>query len=439
MHFPKINLSLSILGLVVLLFACKKVDDGNNNPPPTVKDIVEVTGSITANTTWTESKKYLLKGFVYVEAGATLTIEPGTIIKGDKDTKASLIVKPGAKLIAEGTSQKPIVFTSNQPKGTRGYGDWGGLILLGNATVNKAPATVEGENQSTFGGTNDADNSGVLKYVRIEFAGIAFETDKEINGLTLGGVGSGTTIDYVQVSYSGDDAYEWFGGTVNAKHLISYRTLDDDFDTDNGYNGKVQFGLSLRDPNIADQCSCSSSNGFESDNDGSGTNATPQTNANFANISIFLAPGAVNAKYNDGALIRRNSALSIYNTVIVGAYPKAGLEFNGTASQDNFKNGLSNIKGLVLSGMTKLTLTADSTKFYASTSGNQSLDLAALKMDASYNSFLSPKLLPLTGSPLLTGAVALPSGFTSANYIGGFGTEDWTVGWANFDPQNTDY
>jgi hypothetical protein len=436
----KIITPLSILSLFLLFFACKKIDNGTDTPTPTNKEVVEVTGTIATNTTWTESKKYLLKGFVYVAEGVTLTIEAGTIIKGDKDTKGSLIVKTGAKIVAQGTAQKPIVFTSSQPKGTRSYGDWGGIILLGKAKVNKSPATVEGENLSTFGGADDEDNSGILKYVRIEFAGIAFEPDKEINGLTFGGVGRGTTIDYVQVSYSGDDSFEWFGGTVNAKHLIAFRGLDDDFDTDNGYSGKVQFGLALRDPNIADQCSCSSSNGFESDNDGNGTDALPQTSASFANMSVMIAQGTVNGKYNTGALIRRNSAISLYNTLIVGAYPKAGIEFNGTASQNNFKTGKSDIKGLVLSGMNTFTLTTDSTRFYATERANKTnMSLNDLKLDGGYNTYLSPKLLPLSNSPLLISTVSLPSGFTTANYIGAFGTEDWTLGWVNFDPQNTDY
>jgi hypothetical protein len=440
MKIQKINTPLSMLSLFLLVFACKKIDNGTDTPTPTNKEVVEVSGTISANTTWAESKKYLLKGFVYVAEGVTLTIEAGTIIKGDKDTKGSLIVKSGAKILAQGTVQKPIVFTSNQPKGTRSYGDWGGIILLGKAKVNKSPATVEGENVSTFGGIDDADNSGILKYVRIEFAGIAFEPDKEINGLTFGGVGRGTTIDYVQVSYSGDDSFEWFGGTVNAKHLIAFRGLDDDFDTDNGYSGNVQFGFALRDPNIADQCSCSSSNGFESDNDGSGTDATPQTNASFANMSIVIGQGTVNGKYNAGALIRRNSAISLYNTLISGAYPKAGLEFNGSASQANFKNGKSEIKGLVLNGMSTLTLTTDSTRFYATERANKTnMALADLKLDSYFNNLLTPKVLPLANSPLLTSIVTLPSGFTTANYIGAFGTEDWTLGWANFDPQNTDY
>ncbi|MBK6890036.1 MAG: T9SS C-terminal target domain-containing protein [Sphingobacteriales bacterium] len=432
-------MGMAMLCLLLFNTACEKVDDGDKELPADSLEVVDVSGTLSSTTTWKADKKYLLKGFVYVAAGSTLNIEAGTIIKGDKDTKGSLIILPGAKIMAEGTPQKPIVFTSNQPKGARGYGDWGGLILLGKAGVNKSPATIEGENLSTFGGTDDNDNSGVLKYVRIEFAGVAFEPDKEINGLTLGGVGRGTTIEYVQVSYSGDDSFEWFGGTVNAKHLIAFRGLDDDFDTDNGYSGNVQFGLSLRDPNIADQCTCSSSNGFESDNDGSGTAATPQTNAHFANMSLFVAPGSVNAKYNNGALIRRNSALSLYNSVWVGEYPKAGLELNGTASQDNFINNAISLKGLVLSGMTKPILSADSIRFYATENNNQVLGLSELQLDGSYNTLNAPKLLPLLGSPLLKNAATLPSGFEAANYRGAFDTEDWTTTWANFDPQNVIY
>ncbi|MBP7272398.1 MAG: hypothetical protein KA974_01065 [Saprospiraceae bacterium] len=437
------NFSGKILPLFVLFLfianACKKVDDGTE-PNNTNQTLTTISGTITSNTTWTANKKYLLKGFVYVEAGATLTIEAGTIIKGDKDSKGSLIIKPGAKIIAQGTAQKPIIFTSNQAKGARSYGDWGGLVLLGKATVNKSPATIEGENLTTFGGTNDDDNSGILRYVRIEFAGIAFEPDKEINGLTLGGVGRGTEIDFVQVSYSGDDSFEWFGGSANANHLIAFRGLDDDFDTDNGFSGKVQFGVSLRDPNIADQCTCSSSNAFESDNDGNGTAALPQTNATFANFSIYMGAGALNTKYNDGILIRRNSALNIYNTVIVGAYPKAGLEFNGAASQANFANGIAQIQGLVLTGMSTALLAVDTTQFYTSTHGNiTNLSISDLNLDGSYNHYTSPKFMPSSNSPLLNIGKTLPNGFVATSYAGAFDTTDWTLGWANFDPQNTDY
>lgn len=168
---------------------------------------------------------YLLKGWVYVGAGSTLTIEPGTVIKGDKDTQAALIIEPGGKLIAEGKQDAPIVFTSEMPKGQRKPGDWGGLIICGKAKNNQGVLNqqIEGGPRTKHGGDDDSDNSGIIRYVRVEFAGYPFMKDKEINGITFGSVGSGTTIDHLQVSYSNDDSYEWFGGSVNCKYLVAYK------------------------------------------------------------------------------------------------------------------------------------------------------------------------------------------------------------------------
>ena len=185
-----------------------------------------------------------------------------------------MIITRGAKIEAVGTVDKPIVFTSNMAAGARDRGDWGGLILLGKAKNNKGNSVpIEGISDATdkgkHGGTDDADNSGTLKYVRVEYAGIPLSPDNEINGVTFGSVGSGTTVDYVQVYRSGDDAFEWFGGSVNAKHLLAVGTWDDDFDTDNGYSGKIQFAIAQRIHSIAD---VSGSNGFESDNDSNGSN-----------------------------------------------------------------------------------------------------------------------------------------------------------------------
>jgi hypothetical protein len=437
---------LSILSIFMLLWsACTpKVDDGiDPNPTTGTEQVVE--GKITTNTTWAAKNKYLLKGFVYVEAGVTLTIEAGTIIKGDKSTKGTLIVKPTAKIIAEGTPTKPIVFTSNQPKGQRDYGDWGGVIILGKGIVNKKPIVIEGENQTEFGGTDNADNSGILKYVRIEFAGIAFEPDKEINGLTFGGVGSGTTVDYVQVSYANDDAFEWFGGAVNAKHLIAYRGLDDDFDTDNGFSGNVQFGLSLRDPNIADQCACSVANGFESDNDATGSSANPQTRANFANISIFMAEGTPNAKYNAAIQIRRNSGISIYNSLFVGGY-KVGLEVKDSSNTANFRNGITELAGLTITGYTNTKYifgkgnATDSTRLFDANRKNDfGTTIASLGLNGNFNKLGTPNFVLSANSPLLTNGVTLNKNMEQVPYRGAFGTSDWTQGWANFDPQNTDY
>lgn len=314
---------------------------------------VTVQGELTTNDTWTSDKVYLLKGFYYVRAGATLTIQPGTLIRGDKDTKGTLIIEQGAKLIAEGTIDHPIVFTSNFAPGSRAYGDWGGVILCGKAMINSPGGTaiIEGGPTSTYGGSDNADNSGSLKFIRIEFPGIPFVPDKEINGLTFGGVGSGTQIDYIQVSYSGDDSYEWFGGSVNCRHLIAYRGWDDDFDTDNGFSGMIQFGVSLRDKDIADPGS--GSNGYESDNDANGSANTPVTSCILVNMSVFgpeyTLNTSVNSNFKRAMHLRRNTSLNSYNSIFTG-WP-TGLFLDGTATQANATSGKLKLQNCVLSGM----------------------------------------------------------------------------------------
>ncbi|MBK9357442.1 MAG: hypothetical protein IPN08_08675 [Bacteroidales bacterium] len=322
-------------------------------------------GHITTNQTWTSGNTYLLDGWVYIDNAVTLTIQPGTIIRGSKVNQGALIIERGGKLIANGTADQPIVFTSNVAPGSRTYGDWGGVIICGRSAINLTggTGTIEGGVGSIFGGgtTPDVnDNSGILRYVRIEFPGIAFSANNEINGLTMGGVGAGTTIDYVQVSYSGDDSFEWFGGTVNAKHLIALRGLDDDFDTDNGFVGKVQFGVSLRDPAIAD---ISESNGFESDNNSSGSAATPVTMPLFSNISIFgpyvTSSTSINSLYRNAMHLRRNTATSIYNSTFSG-YPY-GLNLDGVATQTNANNNLLQIENVYMTGMVTNNFRAQST------------------------------------------------------------------------------
>ena len=284
-----------------------------------------VSADVTTNTTW--SGVILLQNKIYVKNNATLTIAPGTIIRGDKVTQGSLIVTRGAKLNAQGTVSQPIVFTSNEPVGNRNEGDWGGIVILGLAKNNQpgGVANIEGIVPTTdtqYGGAFDNDNSGTIKYVRIEFAGIALEPNKEINGITFGSVGSATTVDYVQVSHSGDDSFEWFGGTVNCKHLIAYRGLDDDFDTDFGYRGKVQFALAIRDKDVSD--APGDSNAFECDNDAAGSTATPKTRPIFSNVTLVGPKGngtialPVGEKFEKAFRLRRNSAVSVLNSLVTG-------------------------------------------------------------------------------------------------------------------------
>jgi len=428
-------------------------DNGSCQYLQDTASVITVTGTITENTTWRADKKYFLLGFVHVDEGVTLTIEPGTIIKGDKESKGTLIIERGAMLMANGTAANPIVFTSNLPVGQRGYGDWGGVIICGKAPVNVpgGQGVVEGGTEAFFGGNNPEDNSGVIRYVRIEFAGIAFQPNQEINGLTMAGVGRGTQIDHVQVSYCGDDSFEWFGGTVNCKYLVAHRGWDDDFDTDNGYSGSVQFGVGFRDPVIAD---ASGSNGFESDNDPGGTEITPHTTGVFTNISVFgpkaTSQTQVDFQYESGMHLRSNTRLRIFNSVIAG-YPE-GLYIKGTFAQNNATAGELMVKNCVIAGCDQ-NLKVD--LFSAFNINNWFNDAAKENVTFESNSELmvgnawsltAPNPMPQSGSPLLSGASfsdpmlnQSQHDITPVSYRGAFGTENWMQGWTNFDPQNTVY
>jgi hypothetical protein len=337
---------------------------------PNTNTVVQT--DITSNTTWGSNDVVLLKNKVYVTNNAVLTIQPGCVIRGDKTTEGTLIITKGAKIIADGTSTNPIVFTSNFDTAAREVGDWGGIILLGSAPMNQGSAVVEGgldTAKAKYGGSNPDDNSGILKYVRIEFAGFPFQPDKEINGLTFGAVGRATTVDYVQCSFTNDDSYEWFGGTVNCRHLISFSAVDDDFDTDFGYSGNVQYGLIVRDPDYSDQAASSTSEGFESDNNAAGDTKQPMTTAVFSNITMVgpyrgntAAALPSNADFKRCIRIRKNSGISILNSIFTNftqgvSIEGAGCEDNATGDTIHFKNNtfasiLNNDTCTVLSGST---------------------------------------------------------------------------------------
>ncbi|MBK9994949.1 MAG: T9SS type A sorting domain-containing protein [Saprospiraceae bacterium] len=308
---------------------------------------------ITTAVTLDASKVYALKGIIVVRSGGSLTIPAGTIIRAlaDQSTTpknyATLVIERGGKLNVLGTATSPVVFTSGKDANSRERGDWGGILIAGKGLHNLLDGTtnnnvqMEGFNNisfdptmARFGGTDPLDNSGELKYVRIEFGGLAFEANKEINGLTLGAVGSGTQLGYIQVSYCGDDSFEWFGGSVNSHHLIAYKGTDDDFDTDNGYSGLSQFGIAIKDTNYYDltynaPSGASTSEGFESDNEATGTaGIRPLTTGVFSNYTM-VGPVAVGTKYSAlsstsraafrrGARIRRNSGLKIVNSIFMG-------------------------------------------------------------------------------------------------------------------------
>lgn len=399
--------------------------------------------------------KYTLKGYVYITDGNILTIAPGSVVVSDITEKGALIIERGAKLIADGRATDPIVFTSGKAIGQRTPGDWGGIILLGKAPTNRPqdPApTVEGGVGRKYGGTDPNDESGILRYVRIEYAGIAAEPGSEINGLTLGGVGSGTIIENVQVSFGNDDAFEFFGGTVNCKNLIAFATADDDFDFDFGYTGKIQYAIACRKPDFVD--GGDAGNGIECDNDGTGTTAAPFTRPQLSNFTIVGANNATGtaANHNFGNRWRRSTQFVLRNSIIIG-WPKGGLSLESantakayyTDNLSEFKNNLlhSNTTASVYrNDATALTILSPA-QMQAKAEAEGCITLAtadAAMLKAPFYS-TAPNFLPNTGSPALSGVsfTGMNSYFVATTFRGAMGTTDWTTGWTNWDPQNKAY
>ncbi len=456
MELLNIKKILIVALTITSMISCKKIyvetDFVSSN-----SDFV-LTGVIKKNLVLTTGNVYTMNGLVYIESGFSITIQPGVIIQGAKGTNSSLIIKRGAKIFAEGSRTQPIVFTSSAPEGQKRIGDWGGVILLGKATnngsYNGVPGVMEiegginnAQGDGLHGGNDDNDNSGIMKYVRIEFGGYPFQPDKEINGMTFGSVGRGTTIDYIQVLYINDDAFEWFGGTVNCKHLISYRNLDDDFDTDAGFRGNIQFAIAIRDTSIADATPGGASNGFESDNDGSGTSTAPFTAPVFSNVTLigplFTPTTNIAAPFRRGAHIRRNSRMSIFNSVIMG-WPSAGagILIDGAASENSAVNGDLEIRNTIIVGCPAPLKVNNSSSFNIN---NWFMDPARsnrilnsntellLNQPFEYTGF-DPS--PKSNSTLLNGASFSHSkltGFQVVSYQGAVNVNDnWWSGWTRF-------
>lgn len=424
--------------------------------------------SITGVVNLTNNKTYIMKGFNYVRNGGIIVIQKGSLILGDKPTTGTLIIERGGKIIADGTVNQPIVFMSRLPIGSRGPGDWGGLIILGRSRINTSTgldsAQIEGFPPGTgpwYGGQPvvDTDSSGVLRYVRLEFPGVNLTgiSGNEINGLTMGGVGSKTVIENIMVSYCGDDSYEWFGGTVNAKYLVSYRSVDDDFDADNGYRGKVQYGLAVRDTAISD---VSASHIFEIDNNNNNPSNfnSPRTRPIFSNIT-GIGPRITNSStispnFKRSSHLRRNMLACVYNSILT-AYP-TGVLFDGKGVQQAALGDTIQMRNSIFAGFAKLgDTTANSGSGFNNPTGwlntvsfsnrvlTNNTDLQLTDMFGFYSVGLPANTvtywMPLAGSPALTGAnFTNPnlSGFETTTFVGAFGNTNWTAGWAQFNPKN---
>jgi hypothetical protein len=376
-----------LLASVLGLFSCTK-ELGGGEPPINVPSSTTLNGNINTTTTLTSDKVWTLKGYVYVTDGAKLIIQPGTKIISDIAEKGALCIERGAQIIAEGTVSNPIVFTSGKADGQKAPGDWGGVIILGKATTNRtSEPTIEGGIGRPYGGTNDLDNSGILKYVRIEYAGIAALPNSEINALTLGGVGSGTIIENVQTIYANDDAFEFFGGTVNAKNLYAFATADDDFDFDFGYTGTVNNGVSKRDPQFVDNGDAG--NGVECDNDGVGSSAQPFTHPKLIGM-ILVGPfdAASLANHNLGLRWRRATQFTMTNSKIIG-YQKGSFSIESNETAQAYKDGISKFENNEIQAFdpllnfksTSALFTAANMKEKALSQGNKEVSYTKAEME----------------------------------------------------------
>lgn len=435
---------------------------------------ISKSGDITADETWTNDNIYILDGFVVVKGGATLTIEPGTIIKGNSTelVDAALIITRTGSIDAQGTACQPIVFTSNKPAGSRASGDWAGIVILGEATGNGNcgtdldPATpgnqvnIEGigdveDPDFWFGGTNDADNSGIMTYCRIEYAGRALSPGNELNSMTLGGVGSGTTLSHIMVSYANDDAYEAFGGTVDMDHIVSYATVDDDLDFDQGYRGRVQFAIVVREDAIAD---VSTSEMVETDNCGSGATTEPRTRALISNAT-FIGPRvgdttSMSTLHGRAVRIRRAAQTSIANSIVMGGRT-CGLRIENDATAESADMGDLIFRNNIMAKNGDSPVNSDHYE-ESSTGGYPAFDIFAWEAGNStteYSSETSVSLADIAGRDFTPTALSPANflgtnftgdyglGFTTVGYIGAlsFGGFDWTEGWVEWDPQTADY
>lgn len=466
MKISKLLLTSLLLTSLVFVSCDSSSTDPIIEPPVSGVEVLE--GNLTTRTL-TKDKKYLIKGQTFVRSGQTLTIQPGTIIKGDKATKGTLIIDRGGKMEAVGTAAEPIVFTSALAAGTRDRGDWGGLVILGNAPVNQTDPSIEGISPAViFGGTDAVDNAGkcTLKYVRVEYAGIELTPNNETNSITMGGVGSASSLEYCQVSFGGDDGYEWFGGAISGKYLIAFAMWDDCFDVDFGYVGRNQFGLSVRYASFADQ---SGSNAFECDNGPNDNVTTLLTTGVFSNFTC-IGPRAtdsqsINANFQHAIDLRRRTAVTIANSLFMG-YPR-GLRMNQQSVFDNYAAGTGKLLNNILvipaasssiipfSNGSGMTATAAQIEAWFNDPANSNTRISAPTADqfavlglannlafganvpSAYPS--NPNFGVASGTLASGASFAGLTGLQTVTYRGAFGTSDWTDGWASFVPNANTY
>ena len=429
----------SAAGLVCLLatthVALVQTDQA---PPVTVpgidRPVVVVTGSITGAESWSNTNYYVLRGAVFVREGATLDIQAGTRIYGESGSVGTLIVDRGGRINAIGTRQQPIVFTSDQPAGQRARGDWGGIIINGRAPVNIPGGEGVGEaDTGIYGGDDPNDNSGILRYVRVEFAGTEFSPDNELNGIAFQGVGRGSTFEYIQVHMNRDDAFEWFGGTADLKYAVASNTGDDSMDWTFGWIGRVQFYAVHQRGDDAD-------NAIEADNNEFNNELLPRANPQIYNMTICGDPDRVEgAESVRGVLFRRGTAVTFRNFLVTGV-KTTGLQIDGSSTLTQVNNGTTQIGAGVIWGMTTPAHSSAAPFIASGRFPNVRLGVDG-GLSPNCLNHAAPDFRP-TGVATLAGGQLAPiqppnDGFFQAvTFIGAVGPDDdWTAGWTAY-PQN---
>ena len=426
----KIAKNSLLLGALTAAVACGGDEPDNNQ---TVQqniecegDICRVSGTLTEDVTFTSDKQWILRGGVFVGDDVeptVLTIEPGTTVYGDSSSLSFLAVTRSSQLIADGTREAPIVFTSSKEPGSRARGDWGGLILSGRAPINNCASGVceaEGEGGTgKYGGDDPTDNSGIVRYVRVEFAGSLISPDNELNGISFQGVGNGTTVEYVQVHMNKDDGVEFYGGTVNFKYVLTTGIGDDSLDWTDGWQGKGQFF-------IAEQYDDNGDNGIEADNNSDDNARTPRSHPILSNLTIIGAPGGAGSDV--GVLLREGTGADISNLVVTG-FNEGCLDIDNeetfTAGELKISNSIVYCNALNSGAADFINDEDDFTPpftvedfFMTMNDGNSVVDplLAGVK--------------PGPSSPLVSGGSApADSFFDDVDFIGAIGDDDWTAGW----------
>ncbi|MDR1517662.1 MAG: hypothetical protein LBS52_06180 [Dysgonamonadaceae bacterium] len=397
-NFFKIGFFLFAAIAVLNFTSCNK-DDENIPSPPTDEELT-LSGSLSAEKTLLTGYTYKLEKGYHVKSGGNLIVQKGVTIEAQEnsDDPDYILVEQGGKITAEGTKDQPIVMTSK----TKSAGAWGGVHLCGKAPINLSGGSGKSEiGDATYGGNSANDNSGIIKYVRLEYTGFAFNAEKESNGLTMYGVGTGTTIEYVQTYMGADDGFEWFGGTVNGKYLVSTGSEDDSFDWTEGWIGKGQFWIAVQDATEGDCL-------IEADNLKDNNMNTPISSPAIANLTLIGNNSATNKR---GVRLREGTHVKMYNALITGK--ESALTTETTGTEQSFLDGKSLVE-----------YTSVSTVFQ--TGASLDLKSAAGNAEGQTINFSNTYLGIIDGGKDLSS----DSFFTKATFKGAVAANnDWTAGW----------